>query len=204
MLDSKELELLRSPSELREYVICLKAKVTADDTERHLGILKKSLYKEFLGELLPLSCFAVLAYPDTYRVRLKLGNQGYDAVVYDENDREIDRVEITAPHDGKAADADAKRLVSRGYGTVTVGTPGVDFDQLFEHVLGICRKKARKDYGECSLVVSIAPMPPFTGFEARYESQVVALVGEMAKIKHKAKRVFLLILPDRLEAVYGS
>ena len=37
MLDPHDFELVRSPRELREYVIRVKDEVTADATERHLG-----------------------------------------------------------------------------------------------------------------------------------------------------------------------
>lgn len=176
--------------------------IEVDNDERHLGLQKKGLHKEFLDELIPLSSFAILAYPNSYQVRPVLGNQGYDAIVVDENGNEMDRVEITAPHDGKAASDDAKLVVNRGYGMVSVGEPGHDFEQLFGPVLETCCKKSLKDYSECSLVISIAPLPPFTGFEARYEQQIAAMVSEIAKIEFKAKRVFLLILPDRLEEAH--
>ncbi len=202
MQNPDEFQESRSPQELRRYVIELKEMIESDTEERHLGLQKRGLHKEFLDELVPLSCFAVLAYPDSCKVRPVLGNQGYDAIIFDENGNEIDRAEITAPHDGKAAADDANLVVNRGYGAVSAGEPGHDFEELFGPVLETCRKKALKDYSECSLVVSIAPWPPFPGFEARYEAQIAAMVKEMAKIEFNAKRVFLLILPDRLEAVH--
>jgi hypothetical protein len=203
MIQSSEFERRRSPSQLRKFVERLKESARGDDVERHLGILKKGAYKEFLYELVPLSCFAVLAYPGGYEVQLVLGNQGYDALVFDEVGREVDRVELTAPHDGGAAAQNAALVVDRGFGKVSVGKPGDDFDALVEHVLATCRKKARKDYRDYTLVVAIAPLPPFAGFEDRYECQVASLVGQMSEIDFKAKRIFLLILPDRLEAVHA-
>lgn len=203
MIQSSEFERRCSPRQLREFVERLKETVRGDDLERHLGILKKGAYKEFLDELVPLSCFAVLAYPDNYEVQAVLGNQGYDALVFDEVGREVDRVELTAPHDGGAAAQNAALVVDRGFGKVSVGKPGDDFDALVEHVLTTCCKKAQKDYGDSTLVISIAPQPLFAGFEGLYERQVASLVGQMSEIDFKAKRVFLLILPDRLEAVHA-
>lgn len=203
MIDASEFEQRHSPSALREFVKALNETVRRDEAERHLGILKKGLYKEYLDELLPLSCFAVLTYPDTYEVQLVLGNQGYDAVVFNEVDREVDRVEITTPHDGGAAARDAALVVERGFGKVSVGNPGDDFDSLVEHVLSTCREKARADYGDCALVVAIKPLPAFAGFEDRCECQIAALVSQMVQIQFKAKRVFLLILPNRLLPVHG-
>lgn len=203
MITPSEMEQRRSPRGLREFVVRFKDAVQADEPERHRGIQKKGLYKEFLDELVPLSCFAVCAYPETYEVELVLGNQQYDAVVFSETGEEVDRIQITTPHDGTAAAIDAKRVVGQGYGQIHVGNPGEDFDALFPHVLATCRRKAQNDYSDCTLVVAIAPMLPFQSFGARYEEQIEALVSEMKKIEFKAKRVFLLVLPDRVVDVHG-
>ena len=56
MITSSEVEQPRSPSGLREFMIRLKEAVQADESERHRGIQKKGLYKQFLDELVPLSC----------------------------------------------------------------------------------------------------------------------------------------------------
>jgi hypothetical protein len=74
---------------------------------------------------------------------------------------------------------------------------------MFSDVLAVCKRKAMKDYSDCSLVVAIAPMLPFESFEARYEAQIDALVSEMGKIQFRAKRVFLLVMPDRVLQVCG-
>ena len=203
MITSSEVEQPRSPHGLREFVVQLKQAVRADKSERHRGIQKKGLYKQFLDELVPMSCFAIWAYPDSYKVQPVIGNQGYDALVFSETGEEVDRIEITTPHDGAAEATDARLVVDRGYGQIHMGDPGEDFDALFPHVLAACRNKAQKDYGDCTLVVAITPMPPFQSFEARYEKQIEALVCKMAQIKFKAKRVFLLVLPDRVVDING-
>jgi len=198
MITPSEFQQPRSPSDLREFVVRLKNAVQADESELHRGIQKKGLYKEFLDELVPLSRFAILKYPDSYKIQSILGNQGYDALVFNEMGEEVERIEITTPHDGAADAVDARLVVERGYGKIHGGKPGEDFDALLPQVLETCRKKAQKDYSDCTLVVSIAPMPPFRSFEPRYEEQIETLVREMVQIEFKAKRVFLLILPDRL------
>ena len=198
MITSSALEERRSPSELREFVIRLKQAVQANKFERHRGHQKKGLYKQFLEELIPLSCFATQVYPDSYKVQPVLGNQGYDALVWSEVGEEVDRVEITSPHDGAAEAEDLRLVVDRGYGQLHIGTPGEDFEALFPHVLAACRKKAKKDYGGCTLVVAIAPIPPFASLEDRYEQQIEALVGAISRIRFKARRVFLVVLPDRV------
>jgi len=178
--------------------------VCADGNERHRGILKKGLHKEFLDEIVPLSCFAVLNYPDDYRICPILGNQGYDAVVLNESDIEVGRIEMTSPHDGAEDAKDARLIVERGFGSLDTGDPGDDFERLIPYVLDTCRKKALKDYSDCTLVVAIQPLKwPFGGVEGRYEDQVSTLVSEIEQIEFKAKEVFLLLLPDRHIKIKG-
>ena len=204
MITYSEMQQQRSPQALRDYVVGLKDAVRADEAERRLGILKEGLYKEFLDEMVPLSIFALQTYPEHYRIQLVLGNQGYDALVFDEVGKEVDRVEMTIPHDGNAEAKDAKLVISRGYGQVKIWIPGDDFDALFPHVLTACQKKAAKDYSDCTLVIAVELLPPFASFESKYEKQIEGLVSKMTKMRFKAKRVFLLVLPDRVIAVNGS
>jgi hypothetical protein len=203
MITSSEMQQQRSPQALRDFVVGLKDSVSADKAELNRGILKKGLYKEFLDEMVPLSIFALQIYPEHYGIQLVLGNQGYDALIFDETGIEVDRVEMTIPHDGNAKAKDARLVVNRGYGQVEIGIPGDDFDALFPHVLAVCQKKAAKDYGDCTLVIAIEPWPPFASFESKHEKQIEALVSKMEKMRFKAKRVFLLVLPDRVIAVNG-
>jgi len=202
-LTAADIEQPRSPGALRRFVRAHREAVRADVDERRLGLLKRGLYKEFLDEIVPLSCFAVLAYPEDVHVLPILGNQGHDAVVLDPLGNEIDRIEVTAPSDGVADAADARRVAEHGVGTVRIGDPGDDFEALSEHVLRTCRSKARKDYSDCTLVIAIEPMPPFPGLESRFEEQICGLVADMRQVKFKARRVFLLVLPDRLVLVHG-
>src|SRR5680860_886052 len=123
MIDPSEFEQRRSPSALREFVHARSEAIRANPDARELGTLKKGAYKKYVEELVPLSCFAVLAYPDSYEVQLVLGNQGFDARVFDEVGREVDRVEITTPHDGPAASQDPALVVEKGFGKVSVTTP---------------------------------------------------------------------------------
>lgn len=93
--------------------------------------------------------------------------------------------------------------MNRGYGATRTGNPGDDFDALIPYVLETCRRKALKDYSDCTLVVTIEPMSPFAGFENRYEEQIAILASDMGLIPFKAKRVFLLVLPDRIVKIRG-
>jgi hypothetical protein len=201
MIESADIEKPRSPKELREFVTKVKKQTEANMQEFKLGIQKKGIYKEFVDEIMPLSSFAVLAYPENYEIRPILGNQGYDALVYNEIGQEVDRVEITRPHDGADRAKDGRLIANGGRGQMKVGNPGDHFELLFSHVLSVCSSKAEKDYSDCTLVISIAP--PFESFKEQYENQIATLVGKIAKFKFKAKRVYLHILSDRIICING-
>lgn len=170
--------------------------MSANIEERRRGILKRDLCKQFLDELVPLSCFALWAYPETWEIQWVAGNQGFDARVFDENGREADRVEIATPHDGASEARDARLVVGRGYGDVRVGTPGDEIDSLVPHVLRTCMEKAQKDYSDCTLVIAIEPEPSFESMRLLRERQLCALSDRLAAVPFKAKRAFLLVLPD--------
>lgn len=204
MITPEEIQQRRSPSALCEFVDHVMAAVRSDTPEWKLGMQKKGWYKEFVDEIVPLSRFAAQEYPETYRIQPVLGNQGFDALVFDETETEVDRVEMTKPHDGAAAATDAKRVVNEGIGEFRVQDPGDDFDVLVPFVVRTCKCKAKTDYGSCTLVVAIEPQPPFAAFETRFEEQVRSIIADLRKIEFKAKRVFLLILPNRVEVIGGN
>jgi len=199
-----DMQRRRSPRALREYVLATKEAVSADVEERHRGILKEGLYKQFLDELVPLSCFAVWAYPENCEIRWVAGNQAFDALVFDDRGLECDRVEITTPHDGKAEARDARLVVSRGYGSVRIGTPGDEVEDLVPHVLRVCQEKAKKDYADCTLVIAIHPEPSFESLRSLREGQIQSVADRLAAIPFKAKRAFLLVLPDTVLPLHCS
>lgn len=196
MISTAEMQRRRSPRALRQYVLVTKDAVSADIEERHRGILKKGLYKQFLDELVPLSCFALRAYPETWEIQWVAGNQAFDALVFNENGRESDRIDITTPHDGETEARDARLVVSRGYGSIHIGTPGDEVESLVPHMLRTCKEKAKKDYSDCTLVIAINPEPSFESTRTLRERQIRAIADRVAVVSFKAKRAFLVVLPD--------
>ena len=104
-LTRDDLEMPRTPLELRAFVELVRERVHHNPVEFESGMTKKGYYKEFLDEVVPLCNFAEVAYPPEYRVQPVLGNQGYDALVFDNQGAEEDKVEFTKPYDGAAAAA---------------------------------------------------------------------------------------------------
>ena len=79
-----ELEKARSPKSSRIRRTRSSSGSREPVSQFASGMQKKGLHKEFLDEIAPLCAFAELEYPDTYKVSPIIGNQGYDAIVYDE------------------------------------------------------------------------------------------------------------------------
>jgi len=204
LLSRSTIERKRTPAELRAFVHEVRAAVREDFREYRLGLRRVGLFKQFLEELVPLSLFAVLAYPDDYKVRPVLGSQGYDALVYDASGRLLECIELALPHDGKRTASDERLVAQRGFGTIHTGSPGQDIADLVPLVLATCESKSRKDYGDCTLVVAVEPLAPFAEFEADFESTLAGLAGRMRELDYRAKRVFLLVMPDRLVTVHAG
>ncbi|HBR16494.1 MAG TPA: hypothetical protein DD725_02630 [Deltaproteobacteria bacterium] len=90
MITKEDIEKPRTPRGLRQFVCYRKEKVRALTAARHTAIQRKGIYNIFIKEIVPLSIFALKAYPNTYSVQPILGNQGYDAIVRDSWDNKGD------------------------------------------------------------------------------------------------------------------
>ena len=170
MITKEDIETERTPKELRQFVATKKFKVNKCIKERHRGMLKKGFYKVFVDEIIPLSLFCLKVYPDNYKILPELGNQGYDAIVKDGDGKIFEHLEITTPHDGFKAANDAKLTVERGYGNTSIRNynSGSDLKDMFSIIMEVCKKKAKKDYSDCSLVIVIDFSPPFEEEKTKY------------------------------------
>lgn len=201
MITSQKIQMRRSPRELRRFAEDVREAVKKDRAEFELGMQKCGLYKEFLDEIEPLSYFAILQYPNTHSVEPVLGNQGYDAVIYDADGQIVDRVELTKPYDGATAATDAREVIKHGFGGIRVHDPGDETEVLLPIIERTCRSKAQKDYSDATLVFVIPALPPLSGFEDRFEAQLSRIKASLASPTYRAKRVFMLVPPGTLERV---
>lgn len=197
VITKSDIEKPGSPRSLRKFVCCRREKVKAVTSERHVAIQKKGIYKEFFDEISPLSIFALKIYPNRYKIKPILGNQGYDAVVTDNHGNFIEYVELTFPHDGQRDAKDAKLIVLRGYGKCHAYSPGEDIERLCQFIQKTCSEKAKKDYSNCTLVIVIAFLPPSRQGPRLYSQKINQVVTLVLAIPFKAKSVFLLLLEQR-------
>ena len=195
MIKKEDIETERSISEFRNFVTTLKSKVSNCKEERHKGILKKGLYKEFLDEIAPLSLFCTKHYPDNYRITPIIGNQGYDAIVKDIYGNIVDYLEITSPCDGFKEAKNSKLVAERGFGEIEINDLGDSLKDLFPFIINSCKKKATKDYSNCCLIINIDFSPYFEEGMLTYKPLIIKLEEEIQKIKFKAKKVYLFIAP---------
>jgi len=206
MITKEDIEIERTPSELRQFVTTVKSKINNCEQERHKGMLKEGIYKVFIDEIISLSLFCIKIYPDNYKISPKLGNQGYDAIVKDENGKIFEYVEITAPHDGRKAADVAKLAVKNGIALSTLRdyNSGSDLIDMFLIIMEVCKKKAKKDYSDCSLVIVIDFSPPFEEEKTKYVQLVKELEKKILKMKFNVKKIYLLIIPLKMvEKIYG-
>ena len=200
-ISTADMEKRRSPQDLRQFAESVRTAVGADPAEFELGMRRRGPYKEFIDEFLPLSHYAVSQYPPTYTIQPVLGNQGFDAIVYDDSGNEFERLELTRPHDGPEAVENAKRLVATGMGKVR--EPCTELDSLFPFVHATCQAKALKDYSDCTLVVVIAAIAPIQGHDKNFDAKLHAMAKELSTIPFKAKRVVLFNPPSRVLPIDG-
>ena len=206
MITKEDIEIEKTPSELREFVTTIKSKIDNCKQERHKGMLKKGIYKVFLDEIVPLSLFCMKIYPDNYKIFPKLGNQRYDAIVKNEDGKIYEYLELTAPHDGLKVAKDAKLTVERGIGNTSIRdyNSGSDLKGMFSIIIDVCKKKAKKDYSDCSLVIVIDFSPPFEEEKTKYAQLVKELEEKILKMKFNVKKIYLLIIPlEMIKKIYG-
>ncbi|MBM4331464.1 MAG: hypothetical protein FJ117_09635 [Deltaproteobacteria bacterium] len=194
MITENDIQTPRSPRGLRQFVTQRKKKIQSDRTERHNAIQRKGLYNVFIKEIVPLSVFALKAYENSCTVQPVLGNQGYDAIVKDNNGNIVEYIELTFPDDWKSEAEDAKLVVSQGYGQTDVFSPGADIDRLSTFIQDICMKKSQKDYSGCTLVIVIDFWPVSKQFCSLYSQKIKEVIARVQAFSFKAKRVFLLLL----------
>jgi hypothetical protein len=206
MITKEDIEIERTPNELRQFVTTIKSKINNCEQERHRGMLKEGIYKVFLDEIIPLSLFCLKIYPNNYKILPKLGNKGYDAIVKDENGKIFEHLEITIPHDGLKAANDAKLTVERGFGETFTRdyNSGSDLKDMFSIIMDVCEKKSKKDYSDCSLVIVIDFSPPFEEEKTKYMQLVKELEKKMLKINFIVKKIYLLIINlEIVKKIYG-
>jgi len=200
MINKDELEKRRTPAKLHEYVSTVLDKIKSEPIETKRARLKEGLYKEFIEELYPLDIFTSWKYPlDDVEVRLVIGSQGYDAIIYDSNGDEISHVEITWPIDGQRQNQQAHLLNDRGYGDgVICDDPLVSAIEVMNRVYGAAVKKSVKNYSGlsgASLVILIDVYPHFYFDDPEHQRELNCFIGRLKSLNYQVENVYLVLMP---------
>jgi hypothetical protein len=201
LLTDEDIDVLRTPVELRAFVEEVGSQARGDQAEHDRGVLKRGPYKRLLDEVIPLSLYASVAYTDEFRLLPVKGNQAYDAEVFDATGEVVERIEVTLPHDGEWEAEDARRLVDRGYGKVRVWSAGEDIDEIRPFVMDTARKKALRDYGDATLLFVLNVVPLAVSHSHARREKLEALFADLARMSFSAGRVRVLVMPDTVEDI---
>lgn len=200
-LSVEEIQQPRTPSELLAFVESVRERAKTDAALRTAGHLRDGHLKEFFDEVVPLASFAAATYPSDYKVCPVLGNQGYDAEIYDERGRLFERVEIANPVDGRSIAEAGRELAKNGIGGFRVGDPGDDLEDLMPIIERTALKKSIKDYSDSTVVFNVSACPAFKGFESRHEEQLERIRTALASAGFCAKRVYVMFPAGQVERI---
>lgn len=191
LINFSDIEKPRSSSELKEFVQRVKDSVCLDSIETQKATKGVGMYKAFVDEIIPLSQFAELLYSPDLKFLPVIGNQGFDVLVKDASGEILDKIEITNPHDGDFEAEDKRLAKSTGSGNVRVCDLGGQLKFLEKFIFQTAKKKALKDYRDCTLVFVASTLPPFDFELEILEEHCKKLTEQFAKYPFKAKRVVL-------------
>ena len=200
-LSAEEIQEPRTPDELVAFVESVRERAKTDSALRTAGHLRTGYLKEYFDEVVPLSMFAKVAYPSNYRVCPVLGNQGYDAEIFDEQGRLFERVEIANPVDGQSIAEAGRELAKHGIGGFRAGDPGDDLEDLIPVIERTALKKSVKDYSDATVVFNVSAFSAFKGFESRHEAQLERIRSALATTGFRAKRVYVIFPTGKVERV---
>ena len=203
----KEIELYRTPAEMKEYFESIKEIVNSNKEYRQLARLKKGLVKKFLEEFYPLFCFSQTQYcsPNS-QMKIVLGNQRYDAIIKESNGTEI-KLEFTCYIDGKSEFLSAQMVNKRGYGdiffndTKDLNTRSMDY---LNKVLGNIYKKSGKDYTGVNIVFIVDTYWHFEVYCNDSKPFVDLLISNIQKISFRADHIYLMVFNSDIKYISNN
>lgn len=201
MITSADLQIKRTPDELKRFVSTTFDSIKADDETKKVARQKKPPFKELIEEVYPLSIFCNIKYHGaSVNCCPVIGNQGYDAKIETPSGDLIEIIELTWPIDGQKAHSQAVQLNENGHTDTEVRDVNDNSGRelIIERVLQTANKKALKDYDvpEGSSLVFILDIAPYFGMHTiEHQKDIDSLQQELQGIEYKVQSVYLLLLP---------
>jgi hypothetical protein len=118
-INKNDLETPRHPSQIRQWVENKINEIDSSKEGKHAVRFRKSLTKELIEEALPLGIFCekYFGVSELVKVQHVIGNQNYDAIIYDERVEKttLKYLEITQAHEGQDANSRMQVLEEKGH-----------------------------------------------------------------------------------------
>ena len=208
LLNEDQLQKPRTLVELCSFIAEVRNVSALSVDGWHHGMLRKGLFKQLVGEIIPVKDYAQSQYAGRdVLIKPVIGNQGYDAEILDSSSQLIERIEVTSPHDGDFESNDTKLAIERGFGKVRVYRPGEDVTNIARLILDAVKKKSKKDYSDSTLliVVELTPLPSsaLPDRSSSYRTAIESLVRELKCITYRAKKVAMLCPEKTVVEIHG-
>lgn len=200
-LTKEILEKKRNLEELKSFVKKTFEYTSSDERLERKARSRQGLFKEFIEEIYPLSLFFELKY---YGKNEKccpiIGNQGYDAVIENQDGSIIEYVELTWPIDGQRSSFRWKQLNTIGHTELEIWgyKDNTKRMEIVNIILEIAEKKSIRDYDylEGSSLVFIMNTAPYFGMRTLdHQEEIDLLLTKLKQIKFQTNMVYLLLLP---------
>jgi len=137
--------------------------------------------------LWPLSWYFERRYCGTsFRLKLELGNQPFDAKILNVKDETVECVEVTWPIDGQKHAAIVGQLKRKGYGGFEAyENPLEKIREVSDFTILGARKKSTRDYRSdaySTLALIVDLVPYYNPEEYSHRRELAWLVDELSKI----------------------
>ncbi|MFZ5564094.1 MAG: hypothetical protein ACOZBW_08565 [Thermodesulfobacteriota bacterium] len=198
MITKEELQTPRTVEELSIYLDELFAEIREDQAARQAARAGKGLYKPLMEELWPISWYFTRKYAGSFfRLKLELGNQGFDAVVLDEHACPVEWVEVSWPMDGHKHAGIVRLLNERGRGPIEVyDNPIEKLREVFEFTIAGAQKKAIRDYNfkrPSTLALVVDLLPYYRADVPEHHRAVMQLIKRLSQLEYRVSKVVLLL-----------
>lgn len=181
ILEKDNLEQLRRPSELHQFFEDTKKIIAANKEDRCQANLITRPYKPFWEEILPLSVFCKFHYPaDDVFVKPVIGNQGFDAEVYDEQENLITKIEIKWPRDGESEREEAQCIKKQGWVARVFEDNEYNANVLAPIITKTLEDLNKHDYSDCILLIALDLFPISLSHKPQSD-QLTTLISKMKK-----------------------
>lgn len=202
MLTREALQVPRAPKQLSLYLAEVFTSIRRNTSARHAAQSRKGLYKQLIEELWPISWYFERKYYDTsFRLKLKLGNQPFDAEIIDDRNQLVEQIEISWPINGRRHAGIVEELNRKGYGGFeTYEDPLEKIREVFEFTITGAHKKAVRDYrsemqSTLALIVDLSPYYDRENDAHQYELE--RLTAALSEITYRVNNVVLLVANTR-------